>query len=120
MLKELLRVSRGFGIGVRAQLVQIQSLALSLRRDAISDEPVQNPVSAVGERKYEAEERRDAHKLSQNLIGPVARKSREQPRRQQSPQSRHAVHGNRSARVVDTQAQLEPFDTDRNQSAGDD
>src|SRR5579883_2124763 len=119
LMLHLVEVSRAFGIGVGTQLVQIQTLALGLRNRAIANEAVQNPVGPVDEGENKSEERSDSHKLSQDLIRLSGGKSGEQSGGEQSPEAGDAVDRSGAGRVVDAQAQLEPFDAYRNQRAAD-
>ena len=50
MLQEIFAVGEELGIGARTELVEVQSLALSLGRHAQRHHPAQQPVQTVRER----------------------------------------------------------------------
>ena len=72
---------------------------------------IQQPVGAIDNREYDAEQRGDSGDLRQ----PVA--LGEEADRENAPYTGDAVDGNRATRIIESQPQIESLYRDRNHRA---
>src|SRR5260221_7583288 len=73
---EIFRVGDEFRISAGAEFVEVQSLALSFDRYPVGVYAVEKPIQAIGERQHEAQQRRHADQLGQQL-SRIARSRRQ-------------------------------------------
>lgn len=67
---EFIAVDDEFGIGSRAELVQVHAEAFAIRCSAKADDSfVEQPIQTVDDRKHQANERADTDKLGKQLSG---------------------------------------------------
>src|SRR5712672_215631 len=112
---EIFGVGDEFRISARAQFVKIHALAFSFKRHPEWTDSVERKIQGIGEGQHEAEQRRDAHELSQPLSGSTAARHRERNAsdiqdwaveagenadRQNAPDAADGMHRNSACRIV--------------------